>query len=54
MENRFIIILIISFNSPSPHVQDTKSNGKAEKANTKLCIIGKMALNPRKGEYITT
>ncbi len=32
MENRFIIILIISINSPSAHVQE-KSNGKAQKAH---------------------
>ena len=54
MENGFIIILIVSINSPSPHVQEKKYNGKAEKANTKVCITGKMVLNPRKGEYNIT
>ena len=38
MENRYIIIFNISINSTSPHVQE-KSNGKAGKANTKLCIV---------------
>ena len=52
MENRVIKILIISIKSPSIHVQEKKSNGKPEKADTKLCIISPMAFNPRKGEYI--
>ncbi len=51
MEDRLIIILIISIISPSQHVQDNKSNGRAEKANAKLYIIGQMALNPREGEH---
>ncbi len=54
MEDRLIIILIISIISPSQHVQDNKSNGRAEKANANLCIISQMALNPRKGEYHIT
>ena len=51
MEDRFIIILIISDISSGQHVQDDKSNGRAEKANPKQCMIGRMALNPRKFEY---
>ena len=47
MEDRFIIILIILIISPSQHVQHEKSNIRAEKTNTKLCIIGQMALNPK-------
>ena len=54
MENRLIIILIIPIISPSQHVQDKKYYGRAGKVNTKLCIIGQMALNPRKGEYKIT
>ncbi len=54
MEDRLIIILIISIISPSQHVQDNKSNGRAQKANAKHCIISPMALNPRKDEYHIT
>ena len=53
MGNGFIIILIISIILPSPHVQNKKSS-KAEKANTKLCIIASLAVNPRKDEYNLT
>ena len=54
VEDRLIIILIISIISPSQHVKDKKSDGRAEKANAKLCIIGQKAFNPRKGEYHIT
>ena len=54
MENRFILILVIFINSPSPHVKEKKLNGKAEKANTKPCIIAIMTFNPIKGEYNVT
>ena len=40
MENRFIIILILSINSHSTHVQEKKYNGKAGKTNTKIVTNG--------------
>ena len=54
LEYRLIVILDISTISLRQHVQDKRSYGRAAKANTKLCIIGQMALNPRKGAYNIT
>ncbi len=54
IENRFIMIVIISISPPRSHVQQQKSNGNAEKATTKLYIITPVALNPRKTEHNIT
>ena len=54
MEDRLIIILPISIISPSQHMLDNRSNGRADEAGAKLCIIGQMALTPRKSEYHIT
>ncbi len=54
MEYRFIIILIISVILLRQDVQDRKCYGRAEKASTKLWIIGQMALNPGTGAHNIT